>query len=312
LNKEGKTTVYKYHPFYSQLFLRAPKIHVIQFTHMQLKDKICLITGAHKPAAMLTAAELASRGALVVITAPDEASAQNSQSALLQKVPNAITDYFICNLSSFSSIRKFVAAFRKKYAALHLLINYNSIRQSRRDLSEDGIEKHFAVNHLAPFLLTNLLLPLIKASAPARIINVSNEAHRHAAIRFEDLEFEKHYSPVNSYGQSKLANILFTKKLSQKLKGTGVTANCLHDGPTPNGLLKRMPPFLAQLINFFNAKPEKGAQTAIYLATSGDLDKVSGEYFTGTQRKKPCTHALRQDIADKLWEISQQYVSIQS
>jgi NAD(P)-dependent dehydrogenase (short-subunit alcohol dehydrogenase family) len=208
------------------------------------------------------------------------------------------------------SIRDFADEFRNKYQQLHILINNAGIWESKRNQSKDSIEMNFAVNHLAPFLLTNLLLDVVKKSAPARIINVASEAHRQGKIYFDDLEFEKNYSSLKSYAQSKLANILFTKKLSQQLKGSGVTVNCLHPGVVSTNLFDKMPKILVKAMGLFMISPEKGAQTTIYLATSPEVENTSGEYFDKSKPKKPNTQALRQDIADKLWEISEKYTGL--
>jgi retinol dehydrogenase 12 len=279
---------------------------------MDLKDKICIITGSTSGIGKETAKVLAAKGAVLVLPVRDSMKGEILRDEILEKNPEARLDFIQCDLSSFSSIRAFAADFKSKYKNLHLLINNAGIWETKRNLSVDGIEKNFAINHLAPFLLTNLLLDTIKASAPARIINVSSEAHRQADINFQDLEMEKKYSSFRSYSQSKLANILFTKKLSQKLKGSGVTANCLHPGVVSTSLFDKMPRILTGIFSLFMISPEKGAQTTLYLATSPEVDKISGEYFAKSQRKKPASAALRQDIADKLWTKSENYVGIQS
>lgn len=278
---------------------------------MDLKDKICIITGATSGIGRETAKELARKGAVLVLPIRDSLKGDILKDEILEQVPEAQLDLMHCDLASFASIREFATAFKKKYKNLHVLINNAGIWETKRNLTSDGIEKNFAVNHLAPFLLTNLLLNSLKASAPSRIINVASDAHKQGKINFSDLEFEKKYSSLGSYAQSKLANILFTKKLSQKLKGTGVTANCLHPGVVSTNLFDKMPKILMGVMNLFMISPQKGAQTSVYLATSPEVENVSGEYFAKSKNKKPAPQALRQDVADKLWEISEKYVGIQ-
>ncbi len=278
---------------------------------MDLKDKICIITGATSGIGRETAKELARKGAVLVLPIRDSLKGDILKDEILEQVPEAKLDLMHCDLASFASIREFATAFKKKYKNLHVLINNAGIWETKRNLTSDGIEKNFAVNHLAPFLLTNLLLNSLKASAPSRIINVASDAHKQGKINFSDLEFEKKYSSLGSYAQSKLANILFTKKLSQKLKGTGVTANCLHPGVVSTNLFDKMPKILLGIMNLFMISPQKGAQTSVYLATSPEVENVSGEYFAKSKNKKPAPQALRQDVADKLWEISEKYVGIQ-
>lgn len=296
--KENNLGILKATPFY-------------KLTIMDLKDKICIITGATSGIGKETAKAIAREGAVVVLPIRDALKGDILKDEILEQNPDARIDLMHCDLASFDSIREFAAAFKKKYKKLHLLINNAGIWETKRNLSADGIERNFAVNHLAPFLLTNLLLDTIKQSAPARIINVASEAHKQGKIHFSDIEYEKKFSSMGSYAQSKLANILFTKKLSQKLKGTGVTANCLHPGVVNTNLFDKMPSILKGLMNLFMISPQKGAQTTIYLATSPDVENISGEYFAKSQPKKPAPIALRQDVADKLWDLSEKYVGIQ-
>ena len=278
---------------------------------MDLKGKNCIITGATSGIGRETAKALAAEGVKLVLPIRDTLKGDSLREDILSQTPDASLEFIHCDLASMRSIRNFVAEYKKKHTKLHLLINNAGIWETKRNHTEDGIEKNFAVNHLAPFLLTNLLLDTIKESSPARIINVSSEAHRQGVIRFDDPEFEKKYSSFRSYAQSKLANILFTKKLSQKLKGSGVTANCLHPGVVSTNLFDKMPKLLMGLMGLIMISPKKGAQTTIYLATSEEVEHTSGEYFAKSKRKKPVAHALRQDTADRLWELSEKYVGIQ-
>ncbi len=277
---------------------------------MDLNGKTCLITGATSGIGRETAINIASRGATLVLPVRNQAKGEALKKDILKEYPQSHIDIMYCDLASMESIRDFADEFKQNYTQLHVLINNAGIWESKRRLSKDNIEMNFAVNHLAPFLLTNLLLDLIKKSAPARIINVASEAHRQGKIYFDDIEFEKKFSSLKSYAQSKLANILFTKKLSQQLKGTGVTVNCLHPGVVSTNLFDKMPKLLVKAMELFMISPEKGAKTTIYLATSPEVENTSGEYFDKSRPKKPDTIALRQDIADKLWEISEKYVGI--
>ena len=277
---------------------------------MELQGKVCVITGATSGIGKETAKFIAAKGATVVLPIRDSLKGDILKDEILEQTPGAIIDLMHCNLGSFDSIRNFVKEFRNKYDKLHLLINNAGIWETKRNLSEDGVEMNFAVNHLAPFLLTNLLLDTLKNSAPARIVSVSSEAHRTGKINFADVELEKSFSSFKSYSQSKLANILFTKKLSQLLKGTGITVNCLHPGVVYTGLFEKMPKIITGLMKPFMLTPAKGAQTSIYLATSPELEKTSGEYFVKKKPKKPASEALRQDIANKLWDISENYVGL--
>jgi NAD(P)-dependent dehydrogenase (short-subunit alcohol dehydrogenase family) len=277
---------------------------------MNVKGKICLITGATSGIGKETAIELAARGAILVLPVRDIMKGETLKAEILEKTPEAQIEIMPCDLASFDSIRSFVDAFKTRYDQLHILINNAGMWETKKKFSEDGIEMTFAVNHLAPFLLTNLLLKTIKTSAPARIINVSSESHRRGTINFKDLEFSRRYSGIKAYGQSKLANILFTKKLSQLLKGSGVTANCLHPGFVKTAIFDTLPRPVFWLMRPFMVTPVKGAETTLYLATSDDVANFRGEYFVDRKPKKPNKEALRKDIADRLWEISANYVGL--
>jgi len=277
---------------------------------MDLNNKICIITGSTSGIGLETAKALAKKGAILVLPIRDALKGDTLRDEIIQQTPEAKVDFMHCDLASFASIREFVHQFKSKYHKLHLLINNAGIWETKRNLTQDGIEKNFAVNHLAPFLLTNLLLETIRESAPARIINVASDAHRQGKMSFQDLEFENKYASFKSYAQSKLANILFTKKLAQNLMGSGVTVNCLHPGVVSTNLFDKLPGILMKAMSLFMITPEKGAQTTVYLATSPDVEKVSGEYFSKSKPKKPASQASEQIAADKLWEISEAYVGI--
>ncbi|MBW6480081.1 MAG: SDR family oxidoreductase [Bacteroidales bacterium] len=277
---------------------------------MNLQGKVCIVTGATSGIGKETAKAIAAKGATVVLPIRDSLKGDILKDEILKQNPDAIIDLMHCNLASFDSIRNFVREFKIKYDKLHLLINNAGIWETKRNLSEDGVEMNFAVNHLAPFLLTNLLLDTLKDSSPARIVNVSSDAHRTGKINFADIELEKSFSSFKSYSQSKLANILFTKKLSQLLKGKGVTVNCLHPGVVSTGLFEKMPRLVTALMKPFMLTPAKGAETSIYLATSPEVEKTSGEYFAKKKPKKPAPEALRQDVANKLWDVSEKYVGL--
>jgi NAD(P)-dependent dehydrogenase (short-subunit alcohol dehydrogenase family) len=277
---------------------------------MDLKGKIIVLTGATSGIGKVTACELGAYGANLVLPVRDMMKGENLKQEIEKKNPQANVDIFHCDLASFESIRSFVSRFRKNYQQLHVLVNNAGVWETKRKLSVDGIEMHFAVNHLAPFLLTNLLLDIIIKSSPSRIINTSSNAHRRARLQFEDIEFSKKYSHIMAYSQSKLANILFTKKLSQKLRSNGTTVNCFNPGLVNTAIFDSMP-FIKILMRPFMKSPEKGAQTLIHLCISPELSKISGEYFENKKPGKPNHLALRKDVADRLWKISEKYIGMQ-
>ena len=213
-----------------------------------------------------------------------------------------------CDLASMVSIRKFASEFIAKYPRLDVLINNAGIFTDKRMETADGFEYQIGVNHLGPFLLTQLLLDLLKKSAPARIINVSSGAHVGGKIDFDDLNLQHKYSAWKSYSQSKLANVLCTYELARRLSGTGVTVNCLHPGfvntrfafnresEKPNWMIKLMKPFTIQ--------PAEGAETSVYLAASPEVDAVTGKYFAKRKEKASSKASYDLVVAEKLWNLS--------
>jgi len=276
---------------------------------MQNVDKTCIITGATSGIGKETAAGLAKQGVHIVMTSRDLQKGLQVKEELVRRSDNQNVDVMECNLASFDSIARFCQRFREKYSSLHILINNAGVWETRFSMTIDDIETTFAVNHLAPFLMTNLLLDRIKESRPARIINVSSSMHGKATLNFEDLEGRKRFDHNQSYGQSKLANILFTKLLAQKLKNCGVTVNCLMPGVVRTNLFKNASPIIRLLVRAIWINPQKGAETSIYLANSTEVADVTGEYFN----KKKISHSSREskdmDKAEKLWRISEKYMS---
>jgi NAD(P)-dependent dehydrogenase (short-subunit alcohol dehydrogenase family) len=196
---------------------------------------------------------------------------------------------------------------------LHLLINNAGLGNTKRIVTEDGIEMVFAVNHLAYFLLTMLLLDRIKQSAPARIVNVASEAHRFGTINFDDLGGERSYKTFGAYGQSKLANILFSYELARRLAGSGVTVNCLHPGGIASGLWTnngRLAQFIMKAGRPFLKTPEQGAQTTIHLASSAKVEGVSGKYYANCREKTSNKESYDLNVARRLWDISERMTGV--
>jgi NAD(P)-dependent dehydrogenase (short-subunit alcohol dehydrogenase family) len=272
-----------------------------------MQGKICLITGANSGIGKATALGLAKLGATVVLVSRDRARGEQAQSEIKAQSGNPNIDLLLADLSSQKSIRQLADDFKQRYSQLHVLINNAGVFSPRKRLTVDGIDMVFAVNQLAPFLLTNLLLDVPKASAPARIVNVSSGSHEANYLKLDDLQSEKHYRPMRAYGQSKLALVLFTYELARRLEGTGVTANCLHPGFVATNIAQRgLPPpvrLLAKPIFLFGISPEQGARTSIYLASSPDVEGVTGKYFVKSVPKQsaPLTHD--ESLQHKLWQV---------
>ena len=275
-----------------------------KYFKMNIKSKICIITGATSGIGRETALELARQQAILVLPVRNISKGEEFKDEIIQKTDNANIDIMECDLASFDSIRKFAKAFLIKYQELHILINNAGVWELKAQKSADGIELTFAVNYLAPFLLTNLLLDLMKRSAPVRIINVSSEAHRIGTINFTNLEGERRWNSLRAYSQSKLANILFSRTLSKMLDGDKITVNSLHPGMVATKLFQKFPKILVDIASLIMISPENGAQTAIYLATSAEVLKITGKYFIKKRIKKPAPKAANNQAAEKLWEIS--------
>jgi retinol dehydrogenase 12 len=277
-----------------------------------MSGRICVVTGANRGIGRATADGLARMGAKVVLVCRRKEDGEAVSREIAAQVPVA-PDVVTVDLSSQLSIRQAAGYIRGHYPSLHVLINNAGVIPPRREVTVDGLEMQFAVNHLAYFLLTNLLLPQIKAGAPSRIINVSSGAHTHAAMDFDDLQAQRSYQPKSVYGRSKLANILFTYELSRRLAGTGVTVNCLNPGVVATRMLADymgVPLAGPALARTFGATPEEGAATSIYLASSPELEFVTGKYF---ERKQPTTSSpASHDEAEarRLWEMSERLAGL--
>jgi NAD(P)-dependent dehydrogenase (short-subunit alcohol dehydrogenase family) len=279
-----------------------------------MNDKICLVTGATNGIGKATAQALAQLGATVVVVGRDAQKAAQATEEIRAATGNQNVVWLQADLSSQQDIRRLATEFKSKYSQLHVLLNNAGGTFKTRQLSVDGIEMTFALNHLAYFLLTNLLLNTIKASAPARIINVSSGAHSGGKIDFDNLQGERSYSSFGPYANSKLANILFTAELARRLEGTGVTGNALHPGLTSTGFGKNNPGFLMNImgaiIPLIARSPEKGAETSIYLASSPEVESITGKYFVDCKVIQPSPRASDHAVAQKLWEVSAEMVHL--
>ncbi len=218
----------------------------------------------------------------------------------------------IADLAVQSAIRRAAEEFLSKHSRLDVLINNAGIGARERKLTPDGIEETFAVNHLAYFLLTNLLLPALEAAAPSRIINVSSEAHRNVTLDFDDLQGEKRFAGFRSYSITKLCNILFTYELVRRLGGTRVTANVLHPGYLSTAIFRQTPAFFRLLVRLTAGKPEKGAAAIAHLATDANLENVSGKYFRVGKEAQSSPASYDAEIAKRLWDLSAKLTGVAS
>jgi NAD(P)-dependent dehydrogenase (short-subunit alcohol dehydrogenase family) len=277
-----------------------------------MRGKVCLITGANSGIGKGTAFGLAKMGATVVMVARNLEKGQAALEEIKEASGNDSVDLMMADLSSQAAVRELAASFEEQYENLDVLINNAAIIPPKRTITVDGIEIQFAVNHLAPFLLTNLLIDTLKASAPSRIITVSSTAHRDGKIDFDDLQSAKKYIRLGweQYSNTKLANILFTTVLSQKLEGTGVTANSLHPGVIWTNLWRGFPSFLYPLAKLIFKPVAEGTQTPLYLATSPEVEGVTGKYFKDRKPIEAAPQAYDQSTAQRLWQVSAELTSL--
>jgi len=272
-----------------------------------MKDKVVMVTGANSGIGKAASLALAKMGATIVMVARSKERGEAARSEIIRKSQNNAVDLLLADLSSLKSVRILASEFQKKYSQLHVLINNAGLFNQRRRVSADGYENTFATNYLAPFLLTNLQLDLLKASAPSQIINVSSVGHYNGHINFDDLNLENDYGGWKAYGQSKLALVLFTHELAKKLQGTGVTVNAVHPGTVATNIWSRpLGPvgFIMALPKMFMTSPEQGAETIVYLASSPDAKGLNGEYVEKRKVKKSSDESYDEEIAQRLWDVS--------
>ena len=273
-----------------------------------MNGKICLVTGGTNGIGKATAQALARMGATVVIVGRNPAKCAAVVSEIKRLSGNDAVEALIADLSIMAEVRQAADQFKAKYQKLHVLVNNAGGAFGKRQVTSEGFEKTFALNHLNYFLLTRLLLDTLKASAPARIINVSSDSHKGAHLDFDDLQSEKGSFVFNAYGRSKLAVVVFSYELARRLSGTGVTSNVLHPGLVRTGFANNMGAVPSAVIGFFmrfvGLTPEQGAQTSVYLATSPDVENVTGKYWEKSKAVPSGRATYDEATWTRLWEVS--------
>ncbi|MBK8902191.1 MAG: SDR family oxidoreductase [Anaerolineaceae bacterium] len=265
-----------------------------------MDGKVCIVTGANAGIGKATAVGLAQRGATVVMVCRSEERGQTARQEIIDRSGSQAVHLLLADLASQDDIRQLAQSLLDQFAQIHVLINNAAIIPLRRSLSVDGLELQLAVNHLAPFLLTNLLLDRLKASAPARVITVSSGVHRGATINFDDLQSERRYHHTDVYAMTKLMNVLFTRELARRLQGSGVTAYSLHPGVPSTRLSAHYAGYVGEGRASF-ADLMRAAQTSIYLATAPDIENLNGEYFANSRVQSSASDPA---AAQKLWQVS--------
>jgi NAD(P)-dependent dehydrogenase (short-subunit alcohol dehydrogenase family) len=282
-----------------------------------MQGKICLVTGANSGIGKSTALGLARQGATVVMVSRNEAKGVAARHELIAQSGNSNIQLLLADLSSQQAIRQLAEDFKQRYTQLHVLINNAGGFYAKRQETADGLEMTFAVNYLAPFLLTNLLLDTLKASAPARIVNVSSTAQQSNFIDMDDLQGTARYSGWRAYGQAKLAEVMFTYELARRLQGTSVTANCLHPGfvasnfgqTSTNPIVRAITKLIFSSLGI---STEEGAKTSLYLASSPDVEGITGKYFEKSIPKRSAPLSYDEALWRELWEKSEQLVRLEA
>ncbi len=269
--------------------------------------KVILVTGANSGIGKATARQLAERGAHVVMVCRNPGRGEPALREVRAQSGNDTVELLTGDFESLDQVRALAEAFLQTHDRLDVLINNAGLYMPQRRETGDGYEATWAVNHLAPFLLTNLLLDVLRASAPARIVNVSSNSHYSGTINFDDLSGEQSYSWIGAYGQSKLANVLFTYELARRLEGSGVTATCLHPGVVATGIWNRSNNPISLFMRPFKLlmrRPTKSARAVIRLAVDPALEGVTGTYYDVWKEKKSNAESYNQEVAERLWQVS--------
>lgn len=277
-----------------------------------MTGKICLVTGATNGIGKATAQALAQMGATVVIVGRNPAKCAAVISEIKHISGNDEVEALIADLSLMAEVRQVADQFKAKYRKLHVLVNNVGAAFGKRQVTPEGFEKTFALNYLNYFLLTNLLLDTLKASAPSRIVNVSSNEHAGAHLDFDNLQSENRSSILNAYGRSKFATVVFSYELARRLAGTGVTSNVLHPGLVRTGFASNLGAVPSAAISFFMRfvalTPEQGAQTSIYLATSPDVENVTGKYWVKSKAAPSGRATFDKTTWARLWQVSDKMI----
>jgi NAD(P)-dependent dehydrogenase (short-subunit alcohol dehydrogenase family) len=277
-----------------------------------MAGRTVLVTGGTSGIGGATAAGLAALGARVGVVGRDRGRAQTAAERI--RAAGGQADVFVADLSAQREVRRLAHEVLASYPRLDVLVNNVGGYWAHRHPTEDGLERTFALNHLAPFLLTNLLLPRLQASAPARVVTVSSGAQAMGRIDFDDLQGERDYRGQRAYNQSKLANVLFTYELARRLEGTGVTATVLHPGVVRTAFGQedsgRWMGLMLPVVRPFMKSPEEGARTSVHLASSPEVEGVTGQYFVNERPARSSRASYDQAAAARLWDISERLVHL--
>ena len=296
--------------------MRPPMMETLMVdSNTCLTGRTCLVTGASSGIGLEIARGLAALGARVLMVARDPVRGEAARLEVAGSTGNDLVELLLCDLGSQAQVRSLAERVLECCPRLHVLVNNAGLTLGERILTDDGFETTFAVNHMAPFLLTELLRERLIASSPARVVTVASDAHNGGKIDFDDLFGERGFSGWQAYSQSKLANVLFTRELARRLDGTEVTATCLHPGVVRTGFARQGPTFFRfffKVAGLFLLTPERGADTAVWLAGSPEVAGASGGYYVKRRLNQPSKAAQDPETAARLWQVSAELAGVYS
>lgn len=279
-----------------------------------MNGKVCIVTGSNSGIGKETALALAEMGATVVMAVRDAEKGENARTEILEQTGNTKTDLMICDLASLDSIRQFAKEFTQKYDRLDVLVNNAGCTIHKRQVTNDGFERTLAVNYLGPFLLTHELLPMLKSSAPSRVVNLTSGIHSSARVDFDDLQNERKYRAMNAYGAAKLMVVMYTYELARRLEGTGVSVNAVHPGfaatnlGSNTGALRHR--IMFKMVRPLQISAKKGAETSVYVATSPELEGVTGKYFAKSEERPSSELSYDEEAQKRLWVVTEELLGL--
>lgn len=278
-----------------------------------LEGKVCIVTGSNTGIGKETARGLAQQGATVILAVRDTAKGEAARADIAASTGRSDVVVMKLDLGDLASVRAFAKEFQEKYPRLDVLVNNAGIWPTTKSTTKDGFETTFGTNHIGTFVLTNELLPILKKSAPARVVVLSSKLHYQGKMVWDDLHFERRkYGATAAYNQSKLANVLFANALARRVEKDGITVNSVHPGVVATELARDYPKFLVKIFHWFLLTPAQGAECSLHVATSEEGGKVTGKYFEKSRQKTAAKDALDEQAQERLWTLTEELVASKS
>lgn len=277
-----------------------------------MDNNICVLTGCNTGIGKVTAIELAKRNYEIVMLVRDSEKSRNAFNEIKEVAKSDKVRMYYVDFASLKSIKQVTYEIRKKYSNIDILINNAGVFKRKYDKSTDGFEMTLAVNYFAPFMLTNLLLPLLKESNQARVVNMSSELYKRGKVNIENNFLEDKFNGDKAYANSKLLIIFFTKELAKRLNKTNITINCVHPGIVGTDVFREYPKWFGKILNLFISKPEDGARPSIFLATSKDVENITGQYFNKTKQVKTIDMVNNDKLSKQIWNKTEDLLEMEN